>query len=161
MGHSVVHREVIQLKATPEQVKRFVLTPERILDYYPGAMTGVVLEEGQAIVCKGKSGVSLIEQVASESHDGQLTVKVTTASNFSGPLTRENVMANVFFTMMEDWALTAVEGGTQLTKTWRNIEKAKMKLLPMGLIVRLSAKGESKKLQAAWDRAAKLELSGS
>jgi len=154
MSQSIVHREVLQLRATPEQVKRFVLTPERILDYYPGAITGVVLEEGQAIICQGKSGVSLIEKVANESHGGQLTVKVTTATAFDGALTRENVMDNVFFTMMEDWAVAAVDGGTQLTKTWRNIEKKKMKFLPMGLIVRMSAKGESKKLRLAWDKAA-------
>jgi len=154
MSQSIVHREVLQLKATPEQVKRFVLTPERILDYYPGAITGAVLDEGQAIICQGKSGVSIIERVDTESHAGQLTVKVTTATSFSGALTRENVMANVFFTMIEDWALAEVDGGTRLTKTWRNIEKKKMKFLPMGLIVRMSAKGESKKLRLAWDRAA-------
>jgi carbon monoxide dehydrogenase subunit G len=154
MNKSMVHREVIQLAATPEQVKQFVLTPERILDYFPGAMGGVVLEENQAIICQGKSAVSLIEYMPNESHEGQMTVKVTTATPFKGALTRENVMTNIFFTMTEDWAVEAVGGGTRLTKTWRDIEKMKMKLLPMTLIVRMSAKGESKKLQAAWDKAA-------
>ncbi len=35
-GH--VHREVMELRATPAQVREFIMTPERILDYYPAPL---------------------------------------------------------------------------------------------------------------------------
>ena len=59
-----------------------------------------------------------------------------------------------FFTMIEDWKLEEISQGTRLTKSWRDIHKQKMKFLPMGLIVRKSARAESRKLKAAWDKLA-------
>jgi len=32
---SIVHRDVLQLDATPERVREFIQTPERIADYFP------------------------------------------------------------------------------------------------------------------------------
>ena len=40
-GH--VHREVMELEASPARVHEFVMTPERILDYYPAPLEGGVL----------------------------------------------------------------------------------------------------------------------
>jgi glyoxylase-like metal-dependent hydrolase (beta-lactamase superfamily II) len=37
---SIVHREVIELDASPAQVRRFIMTPQRILDYYPSPVHG-------------------------------------------------------------------------------------------------------------------------
>ena len=56
--------------------------------------------------------------------------------------------------MTEDWEIEEVEGGAVLTKTWRNLQQYKMRLLPMKFIVRSSARAESKKLAAAWNAAA-------
>ena len=41
---NIVHTEIMQLRATPAQVREFILTPERILDYFPSPVDGGVLE---------------------------------------------------------------------------------------------------------------------
>ncbi|MEH6583400.1 MAG: hypothetical protein V7754_15795 [Halioglobus sp.] len=150
----IVHREVIELQARPEQVREFITTPERILDYYPSPIEGGVIEQGRKIYCLGKAGVSLLEVVPEQSNEQLLVIKVTTASNIKPPYSEERIYAARFFTMYEDWQMEKTTQGTRLTKTWRDIEKHKMKYLPMGLIVRRSAKAESNELRIAWDRAA-------
>jgi hypothetical protein len=150
---NIVHQEVITLKASPKQVREFIMTPARILDYYPSAIDGGIIESGASFYCRGKAGVSLLEVIPSESTEQLLVLKVTTATNIKPPFTADRIKAATFFTMIEDWKLEPAGDGTQLTKTWRDISKKKLRFLPMGLIVRKSAKAESSVLQAAWDRA--------
>ena len=150
---NIVHTEVIDLQVTPAQVRKFIMTPERILDYYPSPIEGGVIEPGRKIYCRGKAGVSLLETVPEESSEELLVVKVTTATGIKPPFTESRIKSAKFFTMVEDWQLEETAQGTRLTKTWRDIEKYKMKYLPMKIIVRRSAKAESKELQAAWDSA--------
>ncbi|MGI9294943.1 MAG: hypothetical protein ACR2PS_13235 [Pseudomonadales bacterium] len=152
----IVHREVLHLRASPAQVRQFIMTPERILDYYPSPIEGGVIEPGRSIFCRGKSGVSLLEIVAAESSEHHIVVRVTTATKVESPVTKARILDSAFFTMTEDWELEETDSGTTLTKTWRDINQKKWKLLPMRIIVRSSAKGESKKLVAAWNNAAQL-----
>jgi len=148
----------MQLKASPDVVRQFITTPERILDYYPSPISCGVLEENRSFFCQGKSGISLLElQNSSEKDSSSVTLKVSTATPFEGEITEARIMQNLFFIMFEDWQLQAVDGGTRLSKTWRDIEKKKMRFLPLGLIVRFSAKAESGKLISAWDRLVKKE----
>jgi hypothetical protein len=151
---NIVHQEVITLKASPKQVREFILTPARILDYYPSAIDGGIIESGASFYCRGKAGVSLLEVIPSESTEQLLVLKVTTATHIKPPFTADRIKAATFFTMIEDWKLEPAGAGTRLTKTWRDITKKKLRFLPMGLIVRKSAKVESSVLKAAWDRAA-------
>ncbi len=153
---SIAHQEIIHLKASADKVKQYIMTPERILDYYPSPIDAGIIEEGASLWCRGKSGVSLLEVVKSDSNENLVVVKVTTALNIKPPYTKDRIEAATFFTMLEDWALEETDAGTTLTKTWRDIKKKKLRLLPMGLIVRFSAKGESKKLQAAWNKSAEI-----
>ena len=152
---SVVHREVIELDATPEQVREFIMNPARILDYYPGPIDGGVIEDGSAIYCRGKSGVSLLELIESQTNPEMVVVKVTTARNIDPPFTIEKINAAGFFTMIEDWEIEPMGQGTRLTKTWRDITQSRLKFLPMGWIVRRGARAETPKLKAAWDAAAR------
>ena len=155
----IVHREVMQLKASPEAVCSFINTPKRILDYYPSPISCGVIEAGKSFYCQGKSGISLLEQVDEDAEQADslaVTLKVSTATPFAGEITEVKIMENLFFIMYEDWNLEPFDGGTRLTKTWRDIDKRKMKYLPLGLIVRHSAKGESKILVKAWDAAAEV-----
>ena len=152
---SIVHREIIQLQATPKQVREFIMTPDRILDYYPSPIEGGVLEPGRKIYCRGKSGVSVLELLAAQSTEELLVVKVTTATGIKPPFTEERIVSSRFFVMVEDWQLEETAQGTKLTKTWRDVEKFKMKFLPLRLIVRRSAKAESHQLQLRWDEAAR------
>ncbi|MEM7413467.1 MAG: hypothetical protein AAF430_24760 [Myxococcota bacterium] len=149
-----VHREVIDLRATPAQVRAFILTPERILDYYPSPVDGGVLEPGRAIWCRGEMGTSMLERVEAESNDEVLVVKVTTAFGLAPPFTRERIEANAGFTMIEDWALEAIPDGTRLTKTWRDVASSGPEAFPLADAVREGAVNETAKLVAGWNAAA-------
>jgi hypothetical protein len=152
---NVVHTEVMQLRATPEQVRRFILTPERILDYYPSPVDGGVLEEGQAIWCRGEMGVSMLEILGEESSDSLIVMKVTTAFGpMEAPFTRERIEAKAGFTMVEDWALEPHEGGTQLTKSWRDVVAVGPEPFPLADAVRQGAIHESPQLVKEWNAAA-------
>lgn len=150
----IVHQETIRLRVTPQQIKRFILTPERILDYYPGGIDDGILEPGQSIYCRAKSGISILELVPQECQESKVVVKVTTATKIEPPYTVERIKASVFFTMIEDWEMETDQQGTLLTKTWRNIEKHKMKFMPMSFMVKRGAKKESAHLAKPWEEAA-------
>lgn len=151
---TIIHRETIALRATPEQVRAFIMDPQRILDYYPDGIEGEVIEPGQSFYCRGKAGVSLLERLPQESRDNKLVVLVTTATGLKPPFTAERIRAARFFSMVEDWELEATDSGCLLTKTWRNLNKYRLRFLPLGMIVKRSAKAESPHLQAAWNKAA-------
>ncbi len=151
---AIVHREQISLSANPEQVKAFILTPERILDYYPGGRDCGVIETGRSFYCRGKSGVSLLELDESQSDETTCVLKVTTSLKAKPPYTAQSILSNAFFTMYEDWKVEPEGSGTLLTKTWRDLVKHQLKFMPMKLIVKRSAKDESAKLKTSWDSAA-------
>jgi hypothetical protein len=150
----ILHTEVMELRATPAQVRDFILTPERILDYYPDPVDGGVLEPGKAIWCRGGNGVSMLETVESESTSDCLVIKVSTAFGLTAPFTRERIEAACTFTMVEDWALEATAEGTTLTKTWRDVTATGDVPFPLEDAVREGAKHESASLIEGWNRAA-------
>lgn len=151
---SIVHREIISLAGSPDQVAEFITSPECILDYYPSPYDCGVFQPGESFYCRGQSGVSLIERCSPASDTDRIVLKVTSAAKVGRPLTAEAIRQSALFTMYEDWELEPGNPGTVLTKTWRDIEKIRLKLLPMALIVRRSAKSETNKLQQAWDKRA-------
>ena len=121
---SVVHTEVMELEVPLAQAREFIMTPERILDYYPDPVGGGVLEPGHAIYCQGGPSVSMLERLEDECTDTCVVVKVTTAFGLEAPFTRERIEKNAVFTMIEDWEFAPSASGTTLTKTWRDIEAA-------------------------------------
>ena len=151
---NVVHQEVIELEAAPGQVRAFILTPDRILDYFPSPLEGGVLEPGRAIYCRGEMATSMLELVESESTESLVVVKVTTAFGLEAPYTRERIEAAVSFTMIEDWALAPKGPGTTLTKTWRDVEAAGEQPFPIADAVREGAIHETAQLVEGWTRAA-------
>lgn len=152
----VIHVDVMQMNATPEQVLRFIITPERVMDYYPGAIDCGTFVEGKAIWCSTKQGVSLLELIDTPAAN-KLSLRVLTANGVKPPYSIEQIEAHPFLTIIEDFEVVAKDGGTQLTKTWRDIIKHKMKFLPMGFIIRSTAKGEHQRQIDAWDFNAQLE----
>jgi len=151
-GH--VHTEVMQLLATPAQVREFVLTPERILDYYPDPVEGGVFQAGKAIFCRGALGVSMLELIEAESNDTLVVVRVTTAIGLEAPYTRERIEAHATFSMIEDWALAESDAGTTLTKTWRDVQASGPEPFPLADAVRQGAIHESQALIQGWNAAA-------
>ena len=150
----VLHTEVMELRATPAQVREFILTPERILDYYPDPVAGGVLEPGKAIWCQGGNGVSMLETVEAESTDDCLVILVSTAFGLEAPFTRERIEAACTFTMVEDWAVEATPTGTTLTKTWRDVTATQDVPFSLEDAVREGAKHESASLIEGWNQAA-------
>ena len=151
---SLVHTEVMQLRATPERVREFILTPERILDYYPQPVEGGVLEAGRAIWCRGEMGVSMLELLPEQTTDAVVVVKVSTAFGLEAPFTRERIEESTVFTMIEDWALEAIDEGTRLTKSWRDVESKGPEPFPIADAVKEGAIHETAQLVAAWNAAA-------
>jgi hypothetical protein len=143
------------LDATPEQVRTFIMTPGRILDYYPHGIEGGVIEPDRSIFCRGRDGISLLEIESTKTDPLTIVVRVTTARNLKPPYSAKAIKSATFFTMYEDWIIEARPAGSKLTKIWRDIEKHKLKFLPMGLIVRTSARKESQHLVRGWNAAAK------
>jgi hypothetical protein len=152
--NNIVHTEIMELAATPAQVREFILTPERILDYYPMPVEGGVLEAGEAIWCRSEMGVSILERIPTESNAQLVVIKVSTAFGLDAPYTRERIEENTVFTMLEDWALEATASGTRLTKTWRDIEAIGKEPFPLADAVRQGATHESTQLVAGWNAAA-------
>lgn len=153
----LVHREVMKLRATPAQVREFILTPERILDYYPLPVEGGVIDAGRAIWCRGEMGVSMLERVEDECSDDCVVILVTTAIGLEPPYTRERITAATTFTMVEDWALEANPHGTTLTKSWRDVEVTGHVPFPIEEAVRDAATGESALLVERWNEAARAD----
>jgi len=148
-----VHREVMDLAVAPDRVREFVLTPERILDYYPDPVEGGVFEAGRAIWCRGGMGVSMLERL-DESTDDCLVVLVTTAVGLLPPYTPEAIRDAATFTMIEEWAVVAEEAGATLTKTWRDVLADGEPSPPLAAIVREAAQGERDALVSRWNAAA-------
>jgi carbon monoxide dehydrogenase subunit G len=150
----ITHRDIMQLSAAPERVREFIMTPERIADYFPGVIDYGVFEAGKSLWCSDKTGVSLLEIIEEETTEWKITMRVVNANKVTAPYTVEAIKANPFMTMVEDWEIEAKDGGTQLTKTWRDVVMHKMKWLPMGLLIRRTAKSEHQKLIDGWNKAA-------
>jgi hypothetical protein len=138
-------------------VRAFIMTPERILDYYPAPIEGGVFEPGRSFWCRGELGVSMLERVEEECSDDCLVILVTTAIGLEPPYTPEAIKAATTFTMVEDWALAATPDGTTLTKTWRDIHAAEDPPFPLEDAVRETAKGESGVLVERWNAAARAD----
>ena len=153
---NTVHREVIDLEATPDRVRELIMIPERILVYYPQPIDGDVFEDGSAIYCRGNSGVSLLEVIDSESTPERVVVKVTTARSSDPPFTVGRIRGAGFLTMFEDWEIEPMRKGTRLGKTWRDITQTSLKFLPMKWMVRRGARAETRKIKSAWNAAAKI-----
>ena len=151
---NVVHTEVMELEASPAQVREFIMTPERILDYYPDPVGGGVLDPGRAIYCQGGPGVSMLERIEEECTESCVVVKVTTAFGLEAPFTRERIEKNAGFTIIEDWELAPSGAGTSLTKTWGDITAAGSEPFPSDRI-RQAAIHESPSLVEGWNTAAK------
>lgn len=149
----IVHREVMELAAPPARVRELVMTPERILDYYPAPIEGGVFEAGRAIWCRGEIGVSMLERT-DVSTDDCLVVLVTTAVGLEPPYTADGIRAAATFTMIEDWAVAPNGTGTTLTKTWRDVRVGGEPSPDMEAIIRDAAAAESGALVAGWDAAA-------
>ena len=124
------------------------------MDYYPASIDCGVIDPGYSFYCRGKSGVSLLEFLESESDTDKYVIKVTTALKVKPPFTAQRIRDATFFTMLEDWQVESHKSGAKLTKTWRDVNQLKLRLLPIRLIVKRSARKESDKLKLAWDKAA-------
>ncbi len=150
MADEVVHEETLDLRVPAATVRRFIMTPERIADYYPGVRDCGVLEAGRIFYCRGGAGTSLFEVLQDE--PGFVKLRVWTAMRAKPPFSAEALERDAFFVMDEDWKIEATgEAETRLTKTWRNLHKRKLRWLPMAMIVRRSIPEEARKMVALWE----------
>ena len=118
---AVIHREVIELRATPAQVREFIMTPERVVDYNPQAVEAGVLEPGHSVWFRTETSLVLVERVEDECRDDRVVVEAIIASGVVPPFTADDVRAGRIMSLMEDWDLEETADGTVATKTWRDV----------------------------------------
>lgn len=143
-------KEVITLTTDIQTVRRFICTPERILDYYPGGIAAESVENGQGIICRARYTTSLLELVkVTGSH---IQMRVHNVVSFNQSLSANQIRGKSFFMMQEDWYLEESEkpSETVMTKVWSNITMQKFKFLPIEAVVKSTAKKESVILKEAW-----------
>lgn len=141
-------KEVIRVRATPDQVRGCVLSASRILQYYPMGTESGDLEPGRSFYCKGRLGISLFEILRSE--PDYVLLEVHNATACDAPYTAERLKRAAFFSMLEDWHLEDDAGATKLTRLWRGIEQRRMKAIPIRPLVQLTAKLESLAIKKHW-----------
>jgi hypothetical protein len=152
----LVHQDLIELEASPAQVLEFVMTPERILNYYsPDAVECGVVEPGRSFWCRSPTAISLLEKVDAESTDDRVVLLVTTALGLEPPYTAERIREGVAFTMVEDWAVAPTPHGTTLTKSWRDVEPKIDLPFPLEDSIREAANLERVPLIERWNLAAR------
>ena len=116
----LIHLEVIELQATPAQVRDFIMTPERIMAYNPGAIEGGVFEPGHSVWFRSETGLTMVERIEDECSDGCVVIRAAIAPGVEPPYTADAVRAAAMITLVEDWFVEPTETGTRLTKTWRD-----------------------------------------
>lgn len=154
MTTDVICEETLMIRAPAEAVRRFITTPERIADYYPGAGDCGVLEAGRHFFCQGGAATSLFEVLQDE--PGFVKLRVWSVMRAKPPFTAEALERNAFFVMDEDWKIEATgEAETRLTKTWHNLHKRRLRWLPIAMIVRRAIPEEARKMVARWEAEAR------
>jgi hypothetical protein len=106
------------------------------------------IEPGRSFYCKGRLGVSLFEIVRSD--PDHIVLEVHNATACDPPYTAERLKEAAFFSMLEDWHLEDDAGNTKLTRLWRDFEQHKLKMIPVKLLVQLTAKLESLAIKKHW-----------
>jgi hypothetical protein len=141
-------KEAIRIRATPEEVRQCILSANRILEYYPMGNESGDIERGRSFYCKGRLSVSLFEILRSDPN--YILLRVHNAIACDAPYTAERLKRAAFFSMLEDWHPEDDAGNTKLTRLWRDFEQQGLKMIPIRLIVRLTAKLESFAIEKHW-----------
>ena len=151
---NIVHQDVIQLTASPEKVREFLRDPERMAEYYPDLIEYGTFEEGKSYWCRGKAGVALFEIIEEQCTDTMVTMSIMTNIAVEKPYTVENIKADVFVSMIEEWDVIPKDGGSQITKTWLDVELHQIKDIPIVKMIKETAVEEHEKIVTAWNKAA-------
>lgn len=156
--HNLLFQETLVLRARPSQIRRFIFTPDRVLDYTPGGIEGGVFQEGRAIWCRGETDVTLIEFREEESTEDRAVVFLCTAIGLEPPFSAERIRAGAMFTLFEDWEFTSEpDGTTTVRKSWRDLVVLAEVQFPLEDAIRDTLEAESEPLVEKWNRAAAAE----
>ena len=150
----IFHQDVIQLTASAEKVREFLREPERISEYYPDLIEYGTIEQGKVYWVRGEAGVALFKILEERCIDTLVAMSIVTNITVEKPYTIESIEADIFMSMIEEWDVIAKDGGSQITKTWLDLELYQMKDLPMVEIIKEAAIEEHAKIVTAWNKAA-------
>ncbi len=155
---SFVAEESISLNIPSDIVRRYIQTPERILDYYPGGREcGRVDQEGY-FYCRGDNGISLLQ--VTEDKPDYVALRVWTSTSCQQPYTVAALQARAFFVMDEGWILRANGQRTELIRTWGNLHKIRLRFLPIAWMIRRTVGEESQQIAHRWEQQARSEVGG-
>lgn len=154
-GDGLVHQEIMELKASPDKVRAFIMDPNRILDYYPSPLECGVFERGRSIWCRGEESVAMLELLEDETSDDCVVVQCTIAAGLQPAYSPERIRAATTVTMIEEWALAPSPNGTTVTKSWRNVRATEDLGFLLDDAIRETAKSETQPLIERWNEAAR------
>lgn len=138
--------------APADIIKSYILTPERIMDYFPAARKAYALAPGKCII-SAWNGATLLETREISSDGLTLQMEVSSALIFFPPFTAQKIQQQALFSMTEIWQLTPLPQGCQLKKSWGNIKQNRLTFIPIKKAVVNSAIKEEAALVNGWDMA--------
>ncbi|HEX4863783.1 MAG TPA: hypothetical protein VFV02_06910 [Acidimicrobiales bacterium] len=158
VSDGLVHQEIMELEASPAQIRAFTMDPDRILDYYPAPLEGGVFEPGRSIWCRGEGSVAMLELLEDESTHDCVVVLCTIAAGLEPPYAPGRIRASATLTMVEEWALAPSSAGTTVTKSWRDVRATEGSGVPLYDAIRETAKVETQPLIERWNEAARAAI---
>lgn len=151
---SIFHKATLHVDATPAAVARFITDPARVMAYFPDAIEGGTLVNGEAIWIRASSGTTLIERTTPSDRIDPVSVRVTSTGLKTDRPTRQALADAPLLRFHEDWVIEPNGSGTRITKHWRDIKAfGFMKILPVRWLVRRTANQSAATLEAAWSKA--------
>lgn len=151
---SAFHVEHFTVAQPPETVARNILDPDRVMDYFPGAITGGKSDDGAAIWVRSKTGTTLIERQSPDDDSSRVTVRVTSTQLKTNPPDLDALAKSPLMRFTEDWVLNEDAQGTNVTKTWTNLETfGFMRFLPARWLITRSGRAGAKVISEKWSTA--------
>lgn len=148
---SVFHTERFTIAQSPETIARNILDPDRVMDYFPGAIAGGKSDDDTAIWIRSKTGTTLIERLSAADDTSHVTVRVTSTQLKTNPPNLEVLAQSPLMRFTEDWVLNDDPSGTSVTKTWGNLETfGFMRFMPARWLVTRSGRAGAKVIAAKW-----------
>lgn len=145
------HTERFTVAQPPDTVARNILDPDRVMEYFPGAIAGGKFDDGRAIWIRSKTGTTLIERLSGEGETSHVTVRVTSTQLKTDPPDLAALAQAPLMRFTEDWVLNGHENVTNVTKTWGDLETfGFMRFMPARWLITRTARTGSKVIAEKW-----------
>lgn len=148
---SAFHHEQFTVAQNPTTVAGFILDPDRVMQYFPGAISAGRFDGGDAIWVRARTGTTLIEQLSPKDDLSLVTVCVTSTQLKDDPPNRATLQQSPLMRFYEDWRLEESDAGTRISKTWRDLEASGfMRFMPTKWLVKRTGRSGVELVADRW-----------